>query len=197
MGNNGTKSAGKAGPAIVAEQYDQMIKYATAIRTRTASTEAILRRFTRNASHPTYTAMLEVGRAQKTIFIARYLRLRDLQREIEEGLNVVESWNGANGVLAYGKRGDIQTNRRDEQELFVLCLRILQAALVYVNTLMLQDILDEPAWADILAPADRRGLTPLFWMHVLPYGEINLDMTSRLDLDCGDARGVDDLAQTG
>jgi hypothetical protein len=40
-------------------------------------------------------AMLEVGRAQKTIFVARYLRLRDLQREIEEGLNVMESSNGA------------------------------------------------------------------------------------------------------
>src|SRR3954447_3928308 len=63
----------------------------TAIRTRTASTEAILRRFTRNASHPTYAAMLEVGRAQKTIFVARYLRLRDLQREIEEGLSLLES----------------------------------------------------------------------------------------------------------
>ena len=167
---------------IVAEQYDQMIKYATAIRTATASTEAILRRFTRNASHPTYQAMLEVGRAQKTIFIARYLRLRDLQREIEEGLNVVESWNGANGELAYGKRGDMQSNRRDEQELFVLCLRILQAALVYVNTLMLQDVLAQPAWADLLTSADRRGLTPLFWTHVVPYGEVNLDMTSRLSI---------------
>ena len=37
---------------IIAEQYDQMIKYATAIRSGTASTEAILRRFTRsNAIH--------------------------------------------------------------------------------------------------------------------------------------------------
>lgn len=44
--------------------------------------------------------MLEVGRAQKTIFVARYLRLRDLQREIEEGLNVMESSNGANSVIA-------------------------------------------------------------------------------------------------
>jgi TnpA family transposase len=43
-----------------------MIKYATAIRVGTASTEAILRRFTRNASHPVYQAMLELGRAQKT-----------------------------------------------------------------------------------------------------------------------------------
>jgi len=64
----------------------------------------------------------------------------------------------------------------------VLCLRILQTALVYVNTLMLQDVLAEPAWADILTPADRRGLTPLFWMHVLPYGEVKLDMNARLSL---------------
>ncbi len=142
---------------LIAEQYDQMIKYATAIRAGTASTEAILRRFTRNASHPTYAAMLEVGRAQKTIFCARYLRIRDLQREIEEGLNVMESSNGANSVIAYGKGGEIASNRRDEQEMFVLCLRILQTALVYVNTLMLQDVLAEPAWADILTPADRRG----------------------------------------
>ncbi len=170
---------------LIAQQYDQMIKYATAIRAGTASTEAILRRFTRNASHPTYAAMLEVGRAQKTIFCARYLRIRDLQREIEEGLNVMESSNGANSVIAYGKGGEIASNRRDEQEMFVLCLRILQTALVYVNTLMLQDVLAEPAWADILTPADRRGLTPLFWMHLLPYGEVHLDMSSRLRLGPG------------
>ncbi|MFK4210368.1 Tn3 family transposase [Streptomyces sp. NPDC030920] len=168
--------------ALITQQYDQMIKYATAIRTRTASTEAILRRFTRNASQPTYPAMLEVGRAQKTIFVARHLRLRDLQREIEEGLNVMESSNGANSVIAYGKGGEIASNRRDEQEMFVLCLRILQSALVYVNTLMLQDALDEPEWAELLTPSDRRGLTPLFGSHVRPYGEVNLDMAARLDL---------------
>lgn len=106
----------------ITQQYDQMIKYATAVRTRTASTEAILRRFTRNAFHPAYAAMLEVGRAPKTFFVARCLRLRDLQREIEEGLNVMESSNGANSVIAYGKGGEIASNRRDEQEMFVLCL---------------------------------------------------------------------------
>ena len=167
---------------MLREVRPQMIKYATAIRTGTASTEAILRRFTRNASHPTYAAMLEVGRAQRTIFVCRYLRLRDLQREIEEGLNVVESSNRANDVIAYGNHGTIASNRRDEQEMFVACLRILQAALVYVNTLMLQDVLDEPDWLELLTPADRRGLTPLFWTHVLPYGEVRLDMTARLQL---------------
>jgi TnpA family transposase len=37
---------------LIEQNYDQMIKYATAIRVGTASTEAILRRFTRNGSHP-------------------------------------------------------------------------------------------------------------------------------------------------
>ncbi|MFE2424847.1 Tn3 family transposase [Streptomyces hokutonensis] len=167
---------------VIDANYDQVIKYATAIRTGTASTEAVLSRFTRAAAHPAYQAMLEIGRAQKTAFVARYLRERALQREIEEGLNVVESWNRANAVIYYGKGGEISTNRREEAEMAALCLRVLQASLVFVNTLMLQAVLAEPEWSGLLTGADRRGLTPLFWGHVRPYGEVKLDMASRLDL---------------
>ena len=74
--------------------------------------------------------MLEIGRAQRTIFVARFLRSRELQREITEGLNIVEAFNGANSVIYCGKGGEIASNRQDEQEMTVLCLRILQAALV-------------------------------------------------------------------
>ncbi len=45
---------------LIEQNYDQMIRYATAIRIGTASTETILRRFTRNASHPVHQAMLEL-----------------------------------------------------------------------------------------------------------------------------------------
>jgi TnpA family transposase len=126
--------------------------------------------------------MIELGRAQKTLFVARYLRDRDLQREINEGLNVVESWNGGNSVIFFGKGGDIASNRRDEQELSVLCLRVLQSALVYVNTLMVQDVLADAEWADRMTDVDHRGLTPLFWTHVAPYGEVRLNMDRRLSL---------------
>ena len=64
----------------------------------------------------------------------------------------------------------------------MLCLRVLQAALVYVNTLMVQDVLADDEWATALTDADRRGLTPLFWTHVAPYGEVKLDMNARLQL---------------
>jgi Tn3 transposase DDE domain len=96
---------------------------------------------------------------------------------------VVESWNRANGVIFFGRGGDIATDRRDEQELSVRCLRVLQAALVYVDTLMVQDVLTDGEWATALTETDRRGSTPSFWTHVAPpYGEVELDMSSRLAL---------------
>jgi hypothetical protein len=33
-----------------------------------------------------------------------------------------------------------------------------------------------------LTEEDRRGLFPLFWSHVNPYGRFRLDMDTRLDL---------------
>jgi hypothetical protein len=39
-----------------------------------------------------------------------------------------------------------------------------------------------PTRTTVLTPGDQRGLTPLFWSHVLPYGEVKLNMTSRLPL---------------
>ncbi|MFI0453507.1 Tn3 family transposase [Actinomadura sp. 6N118] len=40
----------------------------------------MLRRFQGETTHPAYSAMLEVGCAQRTIFMARWLRTRDLQQ---------------------------------------------------------------------------------------------------------------------
>ena len=57
---------------------------------------------------------------------------------------MVENWNSANGFIFYGKSGEIATNRLDDQELSASPGHLLQACLVYINTLMLQDILRNP-----------------------------------------------------
>jgi hypothetical protein len=56
---------------------------------------------------------------------------------------------------------------------------LLQVSLVYINTLMIQQVLSEPDWQDRLTEADRRALTPLLWGHVNPYGTFTLDMSAR------------------
>jgi hypothetical protein len=39
-----------------------------------------------------------------------------------------------------------------------------------------------PPGGNALTAEDRRGLTPLFWTHVAPYGEVERNMTRRLEL---------------
>jgi TnpA family transposase len=174
--------------SLIEQQYDEMVRYATAMAERTADPEAILRRFTRNnAQHPTYKALAELGKVAKTLFLCRYLHAEGLRREIHEGLNVVETWNSANGFIFFGKGGEVASNRSDDQEVSVHALHLLQSCLVYVNTLMLQRVLAEPAWMARMTPADARGLTPLVWGHVSPYGTFDLDMAQRLDLEMRDA----------
>jgi TnpA family transposase len=143
-----------------------------------------LRRFTRdNASHPTYQALKELGRAVKTVFLCDYIRLESLRRELHEGLNVVETWNGANDFILYGKGGEFASNKREDQEVSMLALHLLQISLVYINTLMIQQVLAEPTWQGWLTPMDLRALTPLKWQHVNPYGTFTLNMHERLLLE--------------
>ncbi|MCA2229601.1 transposase [Nonomuraea aurantiaca] len=71
------------------------------------SQHPLLRRFQGETTHPAYSAMLEVGCAQRTIVLARWLRDRDLQHETESGLNVVENYNGVNDYIRFGMRGEL------------------------------------------------------------------------------------------
>jgi hypothetical protein len=65
----------------------------------------------------------------------------------------------------------------------MLALHLLQNALVYINTLMLQRVLSEATWATRLTVEDLRALTPLIYAHVSPYGHFLLDMLTRLDIE--------------
>jgi TnpA family transposase len=108
---------------LIRQQYDQMIKYATALRLGTAETEVIL------------------------------------------------------------KHSEIATNRLEDQEIAVLSLHLLQICLVYINTLMMQQILSERQWLKLMQKDDFRALTPLIWGHINPYGTFRLDMDERLLID--------------
>jgi TnpA family transposase len=76
---------------LIAQQYDEMVKHAVALKTGTATAEAILCRFNSyNVTHPTYKALAEVGKAEKTIYLTEYLSSLALRYEVQDGLNVSE-----------------------------------------------------------------------------------------------------------
>ena len=104
--------------ALIARQYDEMVRHATALVERTADPETILRRFTRaNVQHPAYRAL--TGRCQLNrlwasgALIAEGFRPRGLQlaatrRALRGGGT---EWRGRIGDERVGRRGCAQRRR--------------------------------------------------------------------------------------
>src|SRR5208282_5215948 len=112
--------------------------------------------------HPTYKALAEVGKAEKTIFLCDYLPSLEIQREVHEGLNVVENWNATNDFICYGRQGELATNSREQQEIVTLSLQLLQNCMMLINTILLERTIEREGLWDKLSVEDRRALSPLF-----------------------------------
>jgi TnpA family transposase len=163
---------------LIQQQYDEMVKHAVVLKTGTATPEAILKRFNSyNVTHPTYKALAELGKVEKTIYLCEYLSSLELRYEVQEGLNVVERWNAANDFLCYGRQGILATNSREQQEISTLALQLLQNCLMLINTLLVERTIAQHQLLDQLSEEDRRALSPLFYEHVNPYGLFALDLT--------------------
>ena len=106
-----------------------------------------------------------------------------MRYEINEGLNVVERWNGVNDFIFYGKMGVLRGNRPEEFELSMLCLHLLQISMVYINTLMVQQLLAESKVLKKLTIEEKRAITPLLHEHINPYGIFPLDLETRLPIN--------------
>lgn len=168
---------------LIFENYNEIIKYAAALKVGTATADSIIRQFARsNYQHPVFKALTELGKAVKSIFLCRYLSKLELRQEIHSALSIVENWNSVNRFIFYGKNSEISSNSRDEQEYSMLCLHLLQVCLAYLNTLLIQDVLKDDFWQNRLTSEDFRALTPLIYQHINPYGLFELDMEQRINL---------------
>lgn len=162
---------------LIAEHYDEMVRHVVAVADGTGPVDSILRRFNRyNRSSPLYRAFIELGKAQKTIFLCEYLSQPALRLEIHDALQVVENWNSCVDFICFGRKAELASNDPFIQELMVLCVHLLQNAVVLSNTVMVERVMNEQKLLERMVPEDLRALTPLFTSNVNPYGDFELNL---------------------
>ncbi|MBT6206422.1 MAG: Tn3 family transposase, partial [Francisellaceae bacterium] len=93
---------------LIEDNYDDVVKYMAALKLGIVEPSVLIKRFSHNNyNHPIYKALIEIGRAKKSIFLCKYLKSEDLRIEINEGLNVVERLNHVMDFIFYGKLGEL------------------------------------------------------------------------------------------
>ena len=168
---------------LIEENYDETIKNVVALKLGTLNPDVFIKRFSKdNYQHPVYRTLVEIGKVSKTIFLCDYLMSEDLRIEIHESQNIVERVNSIMGFIFYGKLGEISTNVKNDQELSILSLHLLQTCMAYINTLIIQEVLSKDEWHNILTLEDKRALNVLMHSYINPYGLFPLNITERLEI---------------
>ncbi len=163
----------------IERHYDDIVKHAIALKNGCVEPSVLLKRLSaNNKENPIYQAFLELGKVIRTLFLCNYIQSEELRIEIHESLNVVECVNSVMHFIFYGKLGEISTNDPDQQGLSIACLHLLQTCMVYINTLMIQEILKIKKIN--LTQNDLRSITPLIHSHISPYGFFSMDMNKRI-----------------
>lgn len=165
----------------IENHYDLSLHYTAALRTHTVEPDILLKRLSaKNDKHPGYKALMEIGKAKRTIFLCRYLTDEKFRIRINEALNMVERLNALMEYISHGNQGEIASNDKHNQELAILCLHLIQVCIVYINTLLIQEALSDTDRTYTLTNEDLRALTPIIHEHFNRYGVISLDMTKRI-----------------
>jgi TnpA family transposase len=95
-----------------------MVQPAVALKTGTATAEALLKRLhASHGTHPPYQALAEWGKVEQTLYGCASLSSVALRHAVAAGWKVVERWHEAHAVLWYGWQGVLATTQREQHEI--------------------------------------------------------------------------------
>ncbi len=121
------------------------------------------------------TALREMGRIEKTIFILDYISNESLRRRIQRGLNKGEAVNALARAIFFGKRGELRERELQSQLQRASALNILINTISVWNTTYLQKAIDYLKSADNFNDDLLKHIAPLGWEHINFLGEYSFD----------------------
>ncbi len=168
----------------IEENFDDVLRMAHSIREGNVTGSLIMGKIGSYArQNALATALREMGRIEKTIFILDYITNESLRRRIQRGLNKGEAMNGFARAIFFGKRGEFRERELQDQLQRASALNILINAISIWNTTYLQKAIEHLKQNDAFDESLLKHISPLAWEHINLLGEYNFDVKNVLESD--------------
>ena len=163
---------GKINKTVIKENYDEVLRVASSIKDGKVSAALMLNKLSSySRQNGISTALREMGKIEKTIFILDYLSSEELRRKIQKGLNKGEAMNGLARAIFFGKQGELRERTVENQLQRASALNIIINAISIWNTLYLEKAIEYRKKEGNFNEELIANISPLGWEHINLLGE--------------------------
>ncbi|HBT1585268.1 TPA: Tn3 family transposase, partial [Klebsiella pneumoniae] len=164
---------GKVNQAMIERNWPDILRIAATIAAGTVAPSQILRKL---ASYPRQnelaTALREVGRVERTLFMIDWILDAELQRRAQIGLNKGEAHHALKRAISFHRRGEIRDRSAEGQHYRIAGMNLLAAIIIFWNTMKLGEVVaNQKRDGKLLSPDLLAHVSPLGWEHINLTGE--------------------------
>ena len=175
---------GQINTKVIKENYEDVLRLAHSIREGTVSASLIMGKLgSYSRQNSLATALREMGRIEKTIFILNYISDESLRRKIQRGLNKGEAMNGLARAIFFGKQGELRERTIQHQLQRASALNIIINAISIWNTLHLTKAVEYQKRTGSFNEELLHHMSPLGWEHINLLGEYHFNSEKVVSLD--------------
>ncbi|PMC34622.1 DDE transposase [Bacillus sp. UMB0899] len=175
---------GQINTKVIKENYEDVLRLAHSIREGTVSASLIMGKLgSYSRQNSLATALREMGRIEKTIFILNYISDESLRRKIQRGLNKGEAMNGLARAIFFGKQGELRERTIQHQLQRASALNIIINGISIWNTLHLTKAVEYQKQSASFNEDLLHHMSPLGWEHINLLGEYHFNSEKMISLD--------------
>ncbi len=175
---------GQINTKVIKENYEDVLRLAHSIREGTVSASLIMGKLgSYSRQNNLATALREMGRIEKTIFILNYISDESLRRKIQRGLNKGEAMNGLARAIFFGKQGELRERTIQHQLQRASALNIIINAISIWNTLHLTTAVEYKKRTGSFNEDLLHHMSPLGWEHINLLGEYHFNSEKVVSLN--------------
>jgi TnpA family transposase len=177
--------AGRIDEKLITAHWQDVLRFATSVRTGTASASLLLKRLGAYPRQNGLTlALREIGRIERTLFMLDWLELPGLRRQATVELNKGEARNALARAVCFHRLGRLRDRAGEAQQYRASGLALVTAAIALWNTVYLGRALDDLRCGGEKIPESLLAhLAPIGWQHINLTGDYLWDADASLGPD--------------